>query len=123
MQPEYESYSTANRQRRDTIGYFNAYGGPVRRDSVDFVLDVGDYIYEYGEFECTSLREVPYYEDVVPKTGYPLRSSGWPMQSFPLAGTNRPAFYSKVLKWLGMSFSVKYKITSKLETKSQRRFS
>jgi alkaline phosphatase D len=33
-------------------GFFNAYGGPVRRDSVDYVLHIGDYIYEYAECEC-----------------------------------------------------------------------
>ena len=36
-------------------GYFPAYGGPVRRDSVDYVLHLGDYIYEYGECGCTFL--------------------------------------------------------------------
>ncbi|GAB1194196.1 hypothetical protein APSETT444_003437 [Aspergillus pseudonomiae] len=28
-------------------GYFNAYGNAVRKDSVDYVLHLGDYIYEY----------------------------------------------------------------------------
>ncbi|KZF23998.1 phosphodiesterase/alkaline phosphatase D precursor [Xylona heveae TC161] len=27
-------------------GYFNAYGNPVRKDSVDYVVHLGDYIYE-----------------------------------------------------------------------------
>jgi alkaline phosphatase D len=27
-------------------GFFNAYGSPVRKDSVDYVLHLGDYIYE-----------------------------------------------------------------------------
>ena len=27
-------------------GYFNAYGNAVRKDSVDYVLHLGDYIYE-----------------------------------------------------------------------------
>jgi phosphodiesterase/alkaline phosphatase D-like protein len=27
-------------------GYFNAYGNPARKDSVDYVLHLGDYIYE-----------------------------------------------------------------------------
>ncbi|EPS41442.1 hypothetical protein H072_4661 [Dactylellina haptotyla CBS 200.50] len=31
-----------------TFGYFNAYGQSVRKDSVDYVLHLGDYIYEYG---------------------------------------------------------------------------
>ncbi|KAF2966574.1 hypothetical protein GQX73_g7033 [Xylaria multiplex] len=30
------------------FGFFNAYGNPVRKDSVDYVLHLGDYIYEYG---------------------------------------------------------------------------
>ncbi|KAK4095850.1 hypothetical protein N658DRAFT_481619 [Parathielavia hyrcaniae] len=28
-------------------GYFNAYGNPARKDSVDYVLHLGDYMYEY----------------------------------------------------------------------------
>ncbi|KAH6640645.1 PhoD-like phosphatase-domain-containing protein [Chaetomium tenue] len=28
-------------------GYFNAYANPVRKESVDYVLHLGDYIYEY----------------------------------------------------------------------------
>ncbi|ODH35366.1 hypothetical protein ACO22_02939 [Paracoccidioides brasiliensis] len=30
-------------------GYFNAYGNPARKDSVDYVVHLGDYIYEFGE--------------------------------------------------------------------------
>jgi alkaline phosphatase D len=30
------------------FGFFNAYGNPVRKDSVDYVLHLGDYIYEYA---------------------------------------------------------------------------
>ena len=30
------------------FGFFNAYGNPVRKDSVDYVIHVGDYIYEYA---------------------------------------------------------------------------
>ncbi|EXJ83524.1 alkaline phosphatase [Capronia coronata CBS 617.96] len=33
------------------FGYFNAYGNPVRKDSVDYVLHLGDYIYEYANGE------------------------------------------------------------------------
>lgn len=29
------------------FGFFNAYGNPARKDSVDFVVHLGDYIYEY----------------------------------------------------------------------------
>ncbi|MCJ1270167.1 hypothetical protein MMC22_010063 [Lobaria immixta] len=34
------------------FGFFNAYGNPVRKDSVDYVLHLGDYLYEYpnGEY-------------------------------------------------------------------------
>lgn len=30
------------------FGFFNAFGNPARKDSVDYVLHVGDYIYEYA---------------------------------------------------------------------------
>lgn len=30
------------------FGYFNAYGNPARKDSVDYVVHLGDYIYEYA---------------------------------------------------------------------------
>ncbi|KEF56307.1 alkaline phosphatase [Exophiala aquamarina CBS 119918] len=33
------------------FGYFNAYGNTVRKNSVDYVLHLGDYIYEYGNGE------------------------------------------------------------------------
>jgi alkaline phosphatase D len=33
------------------FGFFNAYGNPVRKDSVDYVVHLGDYIYEYAEGE------------------------------------------------------------------------
>lgn len=29
------------------FGFFNAYGNPVRKDSVDYVIHLGDYLYEY----------------------------------------------------------------------------
>lgn len=31
------------------MGFFNAYGNPARKDSVDYIVHLGDYIYEYGE--------------------------------------------------------------------------
>ncbi|KAF9638957.1 Alkaline phosphatase D-related protein [Lasiodiplodia theobromae] len=31
------------------FGYFNAFGNSVRKDSVDYVLHLGDFIYEYAE--------------------------------------------------------------------------
>lgn len=37
-------YSCAN----FPFGFFNAYGNPARKDSVDFVVHLGDYIYEYA---------------------------------------------------------------------------
>lgn len=30
------------------FGYFNAIGNPARKDSVDYVIHLGDYIYEYA---------------------------------------------------------------------------
>ncbi|CZS96096.1 related to alkaline alkaline phosphatase/phosphodiesterase PhoD [Rhynchosporium agropyri] len=33
------------------FGFFNAYGNPARKDSVDFVVHLGDYIYEYANGE------------------------------------------------------------------------
>ena len=30
------------------FGFFNAFGNPVRKDSVDYVIHLGDYIYEYA---------------------------------------------------------------------------
>lgn len=31
------------------FGFFNAFGNPARKDSVDYVLHLGDFIYEYAE--------------------------------------------------------------------------
>ena len=33
------------------FGFFNAFGNPVRKDSVDYVIHLGDYIYEYANGE------------------------------------------------------------------------
>ncbi|KAI3323877.1 PhoD-like phosphatase [Xylariaceae sp. AK1471] len=33
------------------LGFFNSYGNPVRKDSVDYVIHLGDYIYEYANGE------------------------------------------------------------------------
>ncbi|KAF2735668.1 hypothetical protein EJ04DRAFT_599769 [Polyplosphaeria fusca] len=33
------------------FGFFNAFGNPVRKDSVDYVVHLGDYIYEYANGE------------------------------------------------------------------------
>ncbi|KZP00675.1 hypothetical protein CALVIDRAFT_594869 [Calocera viscosa TUFC12733] len=44
------------------FGFFNAYGGPVRKESVDYVIHLGDYIYEYknGDYgNGTSIGRVP----------------------------------------------------------------
>lgn len=30
------------------FGYFNPFGNPARKDSVDYVVHLGDYIYEYA---------------------------------------------------------------------------
>lgn len=31
------------------LGYFNAYGNIVRKDSVDYVVHLGDYIYKSAD--------------------------------------------------------------------------
>jgi alkaline phosphatase D len=31
-----------------STGYFNAYGHGARKDNVDYMVHLGDYIYEYG---------------------------------------------------------------------------
>ncbi|KAH0436334.1 alkaline phosphatase [Colletotrichum camelliae] len=44
------------------FGFFNAYGNPVRKESVDYVVHLGDYIYEYGNGEYgwgNSLDRIP----------------------------------------------------------------
>ena len=44
------------------FGFFNAYGNTVRKDSVDFVIHLGDYIYEYANGEYgwgDSLGRIP----------------------------------------------------------------
>ena len=42
-------YSCSNHPQ----GFFNAYGNVVRKDSVDYVVHLGDYIYEYGNGEVS----------------------------------------------------------------------
>ncbi|KAG9242313.1 PhoD-like phosphatase [Calycina marina] len=44
------------------FGFFNAYGNPVRKDSIDYVIHLGDYIYEYGNGEYgwgNSINRIP----------------------------------------------------------------
>jgi alkaline phosphatase D len=44
------------------FGFFNAYGNPVRKDSVDYVVHLGDYLYEYknGDYgEGQSIGRIP----------------------------------------------------------------
>ncbi|WWD16925.1 hypothetical protein CI109_101357 [Kwoniella shandongensis] len=36
------------------FGFFNAYGNVARRDTIDYAVHVGDYIYEYQGDGCTS---------------------------------------------------------------------
>lgn len=31
------------------FGYFNSYGNVARKDTVDYVIHLGDYIYEYKD--------------------------------------------------------------------------
>ena len=41
-------------------GYFNAYANPVHKDSVDYVLHLGDYIYEYkGDSSIANRNPAP----------------------------------------------------------------
>ncbi|KAJ3580041.1 hypothetical protein NPX13_g515 [Xylaria arbuscula] len=37
------------------FGFFNAYGNPVRKDSVEYVVHLGDYIYEYANGDCSRI--------------------------------------------------------------------
>ncbi|KAI4159729.1 MAG: hypothetical protein LQ342_006344 [Letrouitia transgressa] len=44
------------------FGFFNAYGNPARKDSVDYVIHLGDYIYEYknGDYgQGQSIGRIP----------------------------------------------------------------
>jgi alkaline phosphatase D len=51
------------------FGYFNAYGNPVRKDSVDYVIHLGDYIYEYagdGDYGYGySINRIPQPERII----------------------------------------------------------
>ncbi|KAI5201872.1 hypothetical protein E4T39_05037 [Aureobasidium subglaciale] len=51
------------------FGFFNAYGNPVRKDSVDYVIHLGDYIYEYagdGDYGYGySINRIPKPERVI----------------------------------------------------------
>ncbi|KAI8848261.1 PhoD-like phosphatase-domain-containing protein [Chytridium lagenaria] len=58
-------------------GYFNAYANIARRENVDFVVHLGDYLYEYrnGEYgDGTELGRVPYPDrELVTLEDYRLR--------------------------------------------------
>nr|POE72990.1 alkaline phosphatase d [Quercus suber] len=51
------------------FGFFNAYGNPARKDSVDYVLHLGDYIYEYagdGDYGYgASIDRIPKPESII----------------------------------------------------------
>lgn len=51
------------------FGYFNAFGNPARKDSVDYVIHLGDYIYEYagnGDYGYGySINRVPQPEHII----------------------------------------------------------
>ncbi|KAI7318193.1 hypothetical protein KC315_g10167 [Hortaea werneckii] len=51
------------------FGFFNAYGNPARKDSVDYVIHLGDYIYEYagnGDYGYgQAINRVPQPEKVI----------------------------------------------------------
>ncbi|WEW54972.1 alkaline phosphatase [Emydomyces testavorans] len=40
------------------FGFFNAFGNAVRKDSVDYVIHLGDYIYEYADGEYGSGKDI-----------------------------------------------------------------
>ncbi|KAK2736231.1 hypothetical protein FQN57_000829 [Myotisia sp. PD_48] len=40
------------------FGFFNAYGNPVRKNSVDYVIHLGDYIYEYKDGDYGSGKDI-----------------------------------------------------------------
>ncbi|KAJ0365487.1 hypothetical protein COL154_004342 [Colletotrichum chrysophilum] len=65
------------------FGFFNAYGNPVRKDSVDYVVHLGDYIYEYGNGEYgwgNSLDRIPLPDRQIYTTDLDLLASH---QQFP----------------------------------------
>nr|POE86551.1 alkaline phosphatase d [Quercus suber] len=51
------------------FGFFNAFGNPARKDSVDYVLHLGDYIYEYagdGDYGYgASIGRIPKPESII----------------------------------------------------------
>ena len=47
------------------FGYFNAYGNVARKDSVDYVVHLGDYIYEYNEGAVSYSRPVGCMESLL----------------------------------------------------------
>lgn len=53
----------------EQFGYFNAFGNVARKDSVDYVVHVGDYIYEYagnGDYGYgASISRLPQPEKVI----------------------------------------------------------
>lgn len=54
--------STTSTNRRTAFGFFNAFGNSARKDSVDYVIHLGDFIYEYknGDYGWgQSLGRVP----------------------------------------------------------------
>lgn len=54
-------------------GYFNAYRTLAERDDVDFVVHLGDYIYEYGSGEYGSVREYEPAHEIVDLRDYRTR--------------------------------------------------
>ncbi|KXS21147.1 hypothetical protein M427DRAFT_130714 [Gonapodya prolifera JEL478] len=71
-------YSCANLPQ----GYFNAYGNTARKDNVDIVVHLGDYIYEHrnaGYGSGTSLGRVPqpWDRDIVELEDYRLRYASY----------------------------------------------
>ena len=49
------------------FGYFNAFGNPARKDSVDYVIHLGDYIYEYKNGVSISVPHLGHCANRAPK--------------------------------------------------------
>ncbi|KXS16918.1 hypothetical protein M427DRAFT_144507 [Gonapodya prolifera JEL478] len=63
-------------------GFFNAYGNVARKDEVDLIVHVGDYIYEYknggyGNGSSTGRVPIPWDRDIVELEDYRLRYASY----------------------------------------------
>lgn len=56
-------------------GYFNAYGQIAKRADLDFVLHLGDYVYEYGDGEYGDVRPYEPSHEMISLADYRTRHS------------------------------------------------